>query len=765
MLRALILTILSFLSYYISGQETAIGSWKEHLSYRHATGLTEGAEKIYCLTEGGIFVFNKNDNSIETLSKTDGLSDTEPKAISYNPYNNKLVIAYKNGNIDIVSGNTITNVVDIKIKQTFGNKTINSIYFINEKAYLSCSFGIVVLNTDNYEINDTYIIGESGTLLNVNMLTSNNTYFFAATDSGIYKGNINNQNLASYTEWSRDTLLPVGVYNTINSFNNKIYTNRSLFKENGTISKDTVYEYSPPLWTYFGGGNATVQSITSNSSNLIITYDSLVSSFDALGTNVENISTYFGGYCIAKDALQDENNNYWIADTKFGLVSKKDAAVEYRYPNSPGSINVADMYWENNELWIAPGTNNGVDFADGVYSFIESEWKVVNGNFAGVVNMDTVFTINQILVNPANSDIVYASSKNGLVEFNKRIPTNLYNVKNSSLQYSFGGSSISINGLAIDKDGILWVANSGVANSISFKNTDNTWNSIDFSSFVGTTPNYTSLLVDNRNQLWVGVDNLGILVYNGNGESPSSINTMLLNSLDGNGELPNLKTTVLTKDLEGHIWIGSEEGLSVITNPGNIFSGGNFDAQEIFVEESGTTQLLLGTEIIQDIIIDAANKKWIATKNSGVFLMSENGTIQELHFDASETPLLSNDVKSIAINHTTGEIYFGTSQGVISFRGTAIAAFENFSNVLAFPNPVPHAYKGSIAVKGLMNNSIVKITDISGTLVFETQSNGGLATWNGKNLFGNRVSTGVYLVLVTNEDGSQKVATKILFIN
>ena len=127
--------------------------------------------------------------------------------------------------------------------------------------------------------------------------------------------------------------------------------------------------------------------------------------------------------------------------------------------------------------------------------------------------------------------------------------------------------------------------------------------------------------------------------------------------------------------------------------------------------------------------------------------------------------MFSNNIKQIKINRETGEVYFATDKGLISYRGTAIQANEYFDNVYAFPNPVKPEYSGPIAIKGLVSNTTVKITDISGSLVFETKSEGGQAIWYGKNFNGEKVSSGVYMVFCTNEDGSQKVATKILFIN
>ena len=196
---------------FLFAQSVGIGHWKEHLSYSDAVSVAEGNGKVYCATQSGVFVYNQLDNSLQTLSKVNGLSDVEAVKINFNKHNNKILIAYINSNIDIIEGTTITNLADIKRKAIIGNKSINNIYFIGQFAYLSCGFGIVVLDMDKYEIKDTYYIGNNGNPLNVRDLTSDSTYLYAATDSGVYRASLSNPNLSNYTSWSMMSGLPKGI--------------------------------------------------------------------------------------------------------------------------------------------------------------------------------------------------------------------------------------------------------------------------------------------------------------------------------------------------------------------------------------------------------------------------------------------------------------------------------------------------------------------------------------------------------------------------
>ena len=203
----------------------------------------------------------------------------------------------------------------------------------------------------------------------------------------------------------------------------------------------------------------------------------------------------------------------------------------------------------------------------------------------------------------------------------------------------------------------------------------------------------------------------------------------------------------------------------MIYNPGNVLTGSGFDAQVITIEQDSTAQHLLEFETVTSIAVDGGNKKWVGTQKAGVFQFSEDGQEQLQHFTSENSPLLSNTITDIEIDASTGEIYFGTDKGICSYRGYALAGKESFQGVYAYPNPVPPDFDGMIGIKGLTRDSWIKITDISGNLIYETRSEGGQAVWNGKNFSGERAASGVYIVFVISKEGSEKVATKILIQN
>jgi hypothetical protein len=179
----------------------------------------------------------------------------------------------------------------------------------------------------------------------------------------------------------------------------------------------------------------------------------------------------------------------------------------------------------------------------------------------------------------------------------------------------------------------------------------------------------------------------------------------------------------------------------------------------------GYTQYLLESESVTAIAVDGANRKWIGTERAGVFLLSPDGTEEILHFTSENSPLYSDFVIDIEINGETGEVFFGTQGGIISYKSTATNPNPTNTDVVAYPNPVREGYSGTIAIKGLVGNADVKITDISGTLIYSTRAEGGQAVWDGRNFDGRKAQTGVYLIFSGDDEGKENLVTKILFIN
>jgi len=194
-----------------------------------------------------------------------------------------------------------------------------------------------------------------------------------------------------------------------------------------------------------------------------------------------------------------------------------------------------------------------------------------------------------------------------------------------------------------------------------------------------------------------------------------------------------------------------------------VFTGNNFDAVKPKVEIDGYVEYLLSSEAVTAIAVDGANRKWFGTERGGLFLMSADGTDQIKHFTETNSPIFSNHITSLAISET-GMVFIGTPNGIISYKGSATPGRENNKDIFIYPNPVTSQYSGPIAIRNLVQDANVKITDIEGNLVYETYAEGGNAQWNGRNFDGQKVQTGYYMVFVSNDDGTETIVSKILMI-
>lgn len=751
-------------------QESAIGEWRAHLPYRNCIAVAEAGSKVYCASQYALFYFDRTDNSVNRLNKVNGLSDIEISTIGYSETYKTLMVTYVNANIDLITEDGIINISDIKRKNIFGKKTINSIMFLGQYAYLSCGFGIVVVNLARNEISDTYYIGPGGSSLEVNDLTWDGTSFWAATASGIYTADGSNLNLSNFEAWNKDTTLPDpnSNYAHVCLFNNHLI---AALDPGVLFSDDTLFIRNDTTWDYMVPGTTDdYKAVKAEGQHLLIcgNYNIWVYNTDLQVLWI--LYTYNPGPVRPMDVVEDDEGFLWIADDGSGLVKNKEWSNTFIVPNGPGSPSVYSMASSGSEIYVAPGSTNsslGNNYDhSGPFTFLQDNWYTLKDQNP---QLDSLWDILYIAVDPTNTQrVFYASWGHGLAEFLNGMYVRDYTYTNSSLEKPFASYNwVGIAGIAFDESGNLWVINSECNNLIKVLKKDGTWISYSSSS-VFSQPKATRLMIDSYGQKWVLLFGAsGIIVFNDNNtlEVKSDDRIKRLTSNPGNGNLPSNSVLAIAQDLDGEVWVGTDKGLAVFYNPENIFSGYNFDAQVITIEQDSTAQHLLEYETVTAIAVDGANKKWVGTQNAGVFLFSDDGQKEIHHFTGENSPLLSNTITDITIDGNSGEVFFGTDKGICSYKGYATTGSPAYEGVYAYPNPVPPDFDGMIGIRGLSRNSWIKITDISGTLIYETRSEGGQAVWNGYNFNGEKAKSGIYPVFCISEDGSEKIVTKILIVN
>ncbi len=777
--KYLLFAFLLFLNGFVAFAQPSIGEWTDYQSYSSAKNVVDAGDKIYCVTSGGLFSYSKADNSILKMSGINGLSDSGVERLAYSTEKGILLIAYQNANVDLLIGNQVFNVSDIKRKQISADKTINNVLFVGNLAYLSCGFGIVVINLDKKEIKETYFMGADGSYISVFDLATDGDFLYAATESGIYKADAHDINLQDYNKWNQELSIPQATkkFSKIENFNGRIIACYSETKNDWTVS--SLFELSNGVWLPVLPGISYVSDITSTSKYLVISGWDDISVFDRDFSLVsyspkdllaeENVSL------SPKCAVIDDQNIIWVADSNNGLL-KVGTKAEQIIPEGPIDNMIFSLYMNDQDLWIAHGgytTSWGNFYNPAQFQLNRSgKWTAFERKIIPLQN--DIWDVVCFQADPNDPDHIYVGSwGGGLLEFRNGQFINQFNNFNSTLQTALPAQPqeayVRVGGLDFDSKGNLWISNSEVSSSLSVLKKDGTWEAFELKSVAN---NYSigKVIVTKDDDKWVMVPRgkgFGIAVLNStNDVSKAQKVIALFRNSDGDFTTDMSDVYSMVEDKDGEIWIGTSGGVAVYSNPSSIWTESFLYASRPGLDlKDNYFHPLLEKETVTAIAVDGANRKWLGTKSSGVFLVSPDGDIELKHFDTENSPLPDNQIMDIAINDKTGEVFIGTALGLISYMGEATAGDDDFNDVYVYPNPVRETYDGPIVVKGLLENTDVKITDISGDLVYKTKSLGGQAIWDGRNLNGRRCKTGVYLVFLSDEAGEKTKITKLLFIH
>ena len=349
-----------------------------------------------------------------------------------------------------------------------------------------------------------------------------------------------------------------------------------------------------------------------------------------------------------------------------------------------------------------------------------------------------------------------------MLKFTNKTDAFLYNQTNNleSVGWAPNYTSVRINGMKYDKDGNLWLTNALVNKGIKVLKNNNTWQSFDLSGVVQSPEyiHYGNIDIDKNSTKWVATYGRGVIAFNENyGNKYIVIN-------EDNGNLPNNDVRCVAIDNKNQLWIGTFKGLRILNSVDRFLSENELSTTNIVIQEGDLAQELFYQQVIQDIKVDGSNNKWVAIADAGVFQVSPNGQTTLRRFTKENSPLPSNNVFDIEIDEVSGEVFFATDKGLVSYLGASTKGGDNLENVYAYPNPVRPGYTGTVKISGLMDKVNLKITDIEGNLVFETTSSGGTVEWDTTAFGKYKVASGVYMVFVTSSDAAETTVKKIMVV-
>ncbi len=719
----MIILIISLQTFQLFSQDIPLGTWRSHLSYREVVEIDETENRIYALTTGGLYYLAKEDNSIVKLSSVSGLRRASVTAIA-SLGNEALMIGYDEGEIDILTDTEITGIEDILLSDFPENdKKINHIRVKDNLAYVSTGFGVVVFNTLTLKVVETYWqLDTDGESLEVYASAVDETHLVLATEKGLMVGDLS-FNLLDFNNWDR--YFGTGIASKVELYQAEFHT---------SISGDGLYKFDGNQWIEVGFSGEIIGNISSGGNVLWVLLDSGIYQWDGSATPV----VFNEGTPLT---VFSATLNTWVGSDN-GLYRQDGSQWTPVIPDGPFSTDNWSIGYEGDQIFVLSGgydaIYNPLGKDAGLYIWSGGNWE----NFNEIITegLDQFQDPVQVTWSDQLQAWVISVYGQGLLLFDGNDFSDL------TVPVAMG---TRLSGVYADADG-LWVADTDGSPSLYHLDNQGNWNSF---SLFGTPPFRVRKIVSDRLYLYFLLDPIlegGIIMVD-----KENGNSRVLDTQPNQGDFPGIPTAIAL-DREDRIWVGTTNGVAYLISP---FIDQNINA---FTPVNEFVPLLRG-ERIADIEVDAGNRKWITT-GDGVFLVDARGEEELLFFNESNSPLLSEDVSDVAVEGSTGELFFITSRGLISYRSDATTPKSALNSVKIFPNPVPPGFEGLVSISGLLTDTFVKITDASGNLVWETESNGGTASWDVHMLNGKRPSTGMYYVFLSDGDGAETFVGKIAII-
>ncbi|WP_290790530.1 two-component regulator propeller domain-containing protein [Flavihumibacter sp. UBA7668] len=720
-----------------------IGSWQEHISFHSAISVGTNGNQLITASPQALFQYDPSSEEFKRITKINGLSETGIQTISNNQ--SLTVIAYRNSQLDLLENNTTRSVNTIRLSSITADKRIYDIWMENAQCLLATGFGLAVLNLEKAEIGDVYLIASGGAFSKMNAVTADQQYFYSAGESGFYRAPRAGLNLADFRNWtllSGQNGLPSGQFQQVLFWKGSIYV-----QQNNRIYKQVGTDFS--LWYQ---DQWQWNTIDVSETALMISQRSAGNARVLLLNESANPVNQLEHPLIQwpKQSLFFQQQ-YWVADSINGLLQIDGNNLNRLIPNSPAGIGSGGLFAGKKGWWMATGEK--------LNQFTEGNWK---GYQAADQNWPAGFGPIGPLVEALDGTLWAGSSSQGLCYLHESgFQVFKENILSASVQEP---GNYKVGGLALDAEQRLWITNDGATEGLVVRFPDGNSKSFEIPFFYPSL-RLSELLIDDLNQKWLAAPGNGLFCFNQGAsiENTGDDQWRYYQAGSGKGNLPSNQVLSMVKDKFGFIWLGTSDGIGILQCPEQVFSGQGCEVLLPVVQTDNFAGYLFKGEAVQAMAVDGANRKWIGTKN-GIWLISASGDETLLRFTTANSPLPDNDIHKIAIDPKTGTVLISTAQGLVSYQSTATEGGTTSSNVLAYPNPVTPGYTGPIAIRGLVNNAVVKITELNGRLVYQGRALGGQAIWNGLDLNGKRVSTGVYLVWISDDSRQEQAVTKIVFI-
>ena len=743
----------------LEAQPQPVGEWRVHLPLRQTHSIAVLDDYTLAASPYGLIVYDQKERATTLFSLSEGLSNLGVTTIEAGKDGKSALIGYDDGQVDIWTPNNYRIIPDIpQSGQYLGKTKVYDFAVANAtRAYVATGFGVVELNLELGVVKGTYIMTDDGTTTEVRTISVARDTIWAGTSEGLMKAYVHAP-LYLASSWIEDAHW-AGVPLT------SISATASGIAVVPDTSTTAYYRLNGQAWQTFNlwGAPQYVRRVRAAASGggswaVVRAYDLMI--FDANMQPLQGISGGMGnnaGFSPHDVGYSHdwERDVVWIANDTRGLtiIDNPDYAM-HRQPVGPPRAEVYKVSYQHRGMDVMAGaldaTWSATYIRQGVDVFDREAWRRYPASLMNHCN-DVVAS----LVNPNDTTHWFACSwGQGVFEFRDGGLYKHWTHTNSTLQKADGSGAsddVRVGGAIWGHDGAVWLTNSLTSTPLHrYDPVTEQWTSYSLGQINGL--NVRTLIQDVDEQFWIMTRTGGVAAVK---IEDQTAQVRRMKSGQGSGNLPSERMHDIVLDQDGELWLGTDDGMVICYTPYSAFTGASIDAQPILVDENGIVQKVLGGQSVTSFAIDGANRKWVGTGDAGLFLLSSDGLETIEHFTKDNAPLPSNNIKTLAIDPITGELFVGTSAGLVSYRGTATAAAPNADDVQIFPNPIRPGYSGPMTIRGLTEDSDIVVTNSAGNMVSRGYATGGQWSWDTRTLDGAMVPSGIYLFWVSGPNGAK----------
>ena len=806
----------------LGAQVVPAGQWRLHNTFSYyVESSADTRDRTYILAlgqvynpdhaswnefTGQLYVYDKDSGELTGYNTSNYLNGNIVRKIAYNKDKGYLLIVYGDYKIDLLyDDDTVYSIPGLSSSSAASSKNVNSVSFYpaGNKAYLATDFGYLVVDDDKKVISESRIYGRR-----LDGMARVGDRLFASTSDGLYESPAEGR----HTDWEAFTRVPAaeGAGGEILPLSDSAF---GLVTAGGVYYADAGTSGTVSLRRVAGGG--VVFSTMARDGYFMNTYGSgLLLRPDGV---IERIRVP-QGHENEKFSSWDMSMFYFpvpwegVQPVKYSAQNKTWEQRPVAGANSPRLFRAFTL--DYNDKYGMMASNNTINRihsqSNMAYWGLTSAYKDAQWTHYGMFGTQSPAPLNNIretygaVYDPALEDYIYMGSRrHGMYRVDLR--DNSISLYTNSLH---AGASVQ-GGHAVFPVSDKWTGYCDVSLP-SFDADQTMWVAFNTCNITGdAAPLYYWSAADRRDDNVAGFkpvpvkdfhrasdimavcalrhpSNRGILVvcnqwayeagisifnHGGTpGDTSDDKYDYITSFLDQDGNsVPLVYTNCLYEDMQtGRVWVGTSTGLFLF-DPSQQISGGTLRVQRVKVARNDGTNLadyLLDGADVMDIKSDGAGRKWCATLGNGVVMTSSDGSRVLAQYTTENSLLPSDQVYQIGFDNGSNAVWMGTSHQIATFYTDATAARDDFEQVQIFPNPVRPDYTGEVTIRGLMDNSLVKIVDTSGGLVKELGlSNGGMITWDQTTHYGSRAASGVYYVTASSSgEQSEGYVGKILVV-